>query len=961
MRRAREAPSKHEPLPHHPYVAWLAEAVGAAAPGTRTLVLTPSAESAAALRTATLHACGVLLGVRFVTSVPLLREILWSLGEPTADDLLLPLEERALLREILRADPGDVAAYALRHRPSLAALHGACREWARAGSPEPATRIPAWAAGTLAIARRFGDTLHAHARPSRAQLVRRALDALAAERRPRTKLRILSLDPGCAKDVVSVLDALRDRGGAEVEVAPAAETRPSGFTRSAHPHVEAELRAAAHRCALAYGAGTPLDAMVVAAPRLGPYLPYLAEAFAAEGLPVCAAAETPLTHEPRGALATHALTLLFDGAPARTWLALLGSPLARRPLPPAAHGILERAAREHGLCGVDALATRVATHLADVAPEAAAGVRRLADHIAHASTATTAAAKAQAIAALLAAEVEPPLADTRDAQAKHRLDEVLRELHAADPEAFVADARELLASRGLPVGERGTASVHVVEFDAAAAFPAARVELLGFADDQIPASGGGTTFFDEAARTTFGLGARADARAAEHACVVRLAHLATRHLHVSRATADAQGRPVGPTALLEAVAEGLPACEERLESNHPGARAAARVASGILPVDFAIAHAGLREATLAATSLLLGARAGRLRRRAAALEDFGGGLAHDGDVGADLAATHVARILSVSDLQTLARCPLQHMFRRVLDLRPLPPEPDALSLAPNALGTVVHELLAELGPRLGSASAAAQPPDVAALAAELAPVLDARLAARAPLVHTLPALHRILVRQWARAIAVGFVDDARDLRTRAITPLHHEREIVGDLDIGHEAPLRVRGVVDRIDAMHDGGLRVIDYKTGRNPDLANNPYEILRGRQLQMPIYAMLTAQALRARATELGVRAVRPDWHTHEELWHVWRRAADFLAGSMRDDLLDTLRRLAVLRASGTFVPSMDRENACRFCDYRAACHRLHPPSRERVTSSARSEVAAYFQLRQKKPITRRGGADAS
>ena len=127
-----------------------------------------------------------------------------------------------------------------------------------------------------------------------------------------------------------------------------------------------------------------------------------------------------------------------------------------------------------------------------------------------------------------------------------------------------------------------------------------------------------------------------------------------------------------------------------------------------------------------------------------------------------------------------------------------------------------------------------------------------------------------------------------------------------------------------------------------------------------MPIYAMLTAQTLRARATELGVRAIRPDWHAPEDLWLVWKRAADFLGGGLRDELMDTLRRLASLRTSGAFVPSLDRDNACRFCDYRSACHRLHPPSRERVTRSARSEVVAYFQLRTKKPITRRSGGDA-
>ena len=957
MRRAREATQQET----HPHVRWLAQRIGAPAPGSRTLVLAPSAEAASALRSATLDERGALLGVRFVTAVPFLREVLWLCGEPTPDDVLLPLEERAILRELLRAQGDDVAGYALRHRASLAALHATCREWMRAGRPEPTQALPAWPAATLRIARAFAAALDDHPRPSRPQLAARALGCLARGARPVGKLSVLSFAVGDEGDVRRVLDAL-GAGGVEVERAPDPAQQPARFARSSHPHLDAELRAAAHRCALAFAAGTPLGTMVVAAPRLGPYVPYLAAAFAAEGLPVCAQAETPLAHEPRGALATHALRLLFDGAPARAWLALLGTPLARHALPPDQHGDLERAAREHGLCGMDALVARVAAHRDEGAPDAAAGVRRLGERVRTAAATTTPSEKVALLCELLDAELEPPVAGSRDADACARLAELCAELRAADEGAFVQDALDLLGSRGLPIGARGVAAVHMVEFSASVAFPAQHVELLGVADDQLPAGIGLTTFCDEVARGVLGLGARAEQRNAEQEMLTRLARLPGQSLHVSRAAADAQGRPVGPSPLLEVLdACELPQVAELVESSHPAARAAARVASGVAAVDFAIAQVGLQQATLAATSRLLGARAGLLRKRAHALEDFAGSLAHDGDIGADLARNHLDATLSVSDLQTLARCALQHLFRRVLDLRPLPPEPDALALAPNALGTVVHELLAELGERLTAASTASEPVDTEALTRELTPRLDARLTERTSLAHTLPALHRILVRQWARAIAVGFADDARDLRTRAITPLHHEKTLVGELDLGLEEPLRVRGVADRIDTLHDGSLRVIDYKTGRNPGVALSSYDIVRGRQLQMPVYALLTQQVLGARAGELGIRAVRPDWHDPEHLWLRWDRADDFLGGRLREDLRDTLRLLATLRARGTFVPSLDREYACRFCDYRAACHRLHPPSRERITSSTRGEVVAYLDLRRKKPGTRRGGDDAS
>ena len=74
-----------------------------------------------------------------------------------------------------------------------------------------------------------------------------------------------------------------------------------------------------------------------------------------------------------------------------------------------------------------------------------------------------------------------------------------------------------------------------------------------------------------------------------------------------------------------------------------------------------------------------------------------------------------------------------------------------------------------------------------------------------------------------------------------------------------------------------------------------------------------------------------------------------DFLDGRFSDALRETLRVLADVRARGTFVPSMDADRVCRFCDFRAACRRLHPPSRERIWNSERGEVQRYLGLRGK------------
>jgi hypothetical protein len=268
---------------------------------------------------------------------------------------------------------------------------------------------------------------------------------------------------------------------------------------------------------------------------------------------------------------------------------------------------------------------------------------------------------------------------------------------------------------------------------------------------------------------------------------------------------------------------------------------------------------------------------------------------------------------------------------------------------------------------LTDAAASPDALDVAALTAELQPDLDRRLAATSPLAHTLPALHRILVKHWAHAVADSFAQDAASLRAYGIRQLAGEIDLEGDLPLGDGRSLRVRGRADRIDALADGSLRIVDYKTGRRPEAVLSPADILKGRHLQMPAYAAMAPQTegqLSGRTVrEFGVQAVHPDLGATDDHWLKWRTADDFLTGRYRQGLQETLRVLTDLREQGAFVPSMDASKVCRFCDFRAACRRLHPPSRERVYARKNGEVARYLNLRTKSmrsPMLG-GGDDAS
>jgi putative RecB family exonuclease len=170
----------------------------------------------------------------------------------------------------------------------------------------------------------------------------------------------------------------------------------------------------------------------------------------------------------------------------------------------------------------------------------------------------------------------------------------------------------------------------------------------------------------------------------------------------------------------------------------------------------------------------------------------------------------------VSDFKT---CPLLFRFRAV-DRLPEPPSPEATR------GTLVHTVLEQL--------------------------YDLPAEQRTP-----PAAHRLAVAAWEAIVAadpslVAMVgpDDAeewlrsvRDLLDtyftledpRRLEPADRELLVEVELDDG----LRLKGVLDRLDASPAGELRVVDYKTGRSP------HPLFEQRALfQLRFYALLLWRA---------------------------------------------------------------------------------------------------------------------
>jgi RecB family exonuclease len=135
--------------------------------------------------------------------------------------------------------------------------------------------------------------------------------------------------------------------------------------------------------------------------------------------------------------------------------------------------------------------------------------------------------------------------------------------------------------------------------------------------------------------------------------------------------------------------------------------------------------------------------------------------------------------------------------------------------------------------------------------------------------------------------------------------------------------LPIRGVVDRIDLLADGALRVIDYKSSVPPAA------------LQLAIYAVTAAQRLQ------GHRGRR--WTVGEVSYVVFNGARVRPVGRNADDraraLADAqLRFVAAADAihAGAFPPRPAVEHLCNSCAYAGVCRMDHVAEPEDADTAA-------------------------
>lgn len=268
-------------------------------------------------------------------------------------------------------------------------------------------------------------------------------------------------------------------------------------------------------------------------------------------------------------------------------------------------------------------------------------------------------------------------------------------------------------------------------------------------------------------------------------------------------------------------------------------------------------------------------------------------------------------VVSASRLETLGTCPRRYILRYVLGIWP-PDDPDLQPdrwLSPLDRGSLLHAIyersldmarqngcdvrapgfegiaLQALDEAVGRWHRMVPPPGRAVYEAELSALRDDVMS----------------FIQMVRGAAGEWIALERRFGQRDVEPV--ELRLPG----GH---IRVTGAIDRVDRLPEGGLVIIDYKTG-------SPYAYSRrtrlyhgGRRLQHVLYAAVAEKLF-------GEPVVRAEYHFPTV--RAKNHAAPYPIDELRDGFT-IVDRLLDLVARGHFFPTNDADD-CTFCDYAVVC----------------------------------------
>jgi ATP-dependent helicase/DNAse subunit B len=280
-------------------------------------------------------------------------------------------------------------------------------------------------------------------------------------------------------------------------------------------------------------------------------------------------------------------------------------------------------------------------------------------------------------------------------------------------------------------------------------------------------------------------------------------------------------------------------------------------------------------------------------------------------------------VWSPSRLESYGTCPHRFYVETGLDLEAKePPEP---GFDARQLGLMLHAILEE------TYQAAEKPDDLKAVLAILEVVAEKEFR-RAPAAYGFrPNALWEVEKEQMLAMLRETVEGLYALE-EGWTPTEFEKEFGLDGDPalvlkGEGADLHVRGVIDRVDRDAQGKLRVIDYKAGSSH---LSKADLIEGRRLQLPLYALAAEQALKLGETADGLywaisRAQPGGLRLSSFRYHKAGQNYQGPRGAMALAQEHVMRIVAGVQ-EGEFAPSPPRGGCPSYCAAAAWCWRYQP-----------------------------------
>jgi RecB family exonuclease len=305
---------------------------------------------------------------------------------------------------------------------------------------------------------------------------------------------------------------------------------------------------------------------------------------------------------------------------------------------------------------------------------------------------------------------------------------------------------------------------------------------------------------------------------------------------------------------------------------------------------------------------------------------------------------------SPSRLEQLGSCPQRFFFRHHLGVEEWQEPAAAHEIDPREIGSAVHEVLARVYAGAQASGELPLPGDIDDQVRAAWRLATTRIAGRLDPLY--PGLWEQVGGAWGEAI-VRFVRRDLDRLLAQVTSLACEAEVEATLSLPDRSePVRVAGRFDRLAWRTDGAVVVADYKTGRGLEDFVAPLEFLKGRRLQMPLYALMaeagrwSGQPIAAGRAAVAVEVVGVGPRHERAPEEALARLDAKSFAPVREGFLETLAILLSLDDAGLY-PLNETSPLCTWCDFRRACRRGHGATLERL--AANPALRDYALLRRK------------